>query len=295
MELITFYTKMEDLIKYRENGITTIVVGEPFFATRLPVSCDFETIVEIKKECDSLGLKLGILMNRIFFDEDISAGIEALKRYKTLEPDFIEYTDPSVYVQANKLNMTSYLAYNPDTLMCNDRDVQFYLDLKIKKVILSKEITLTEMIQIIENTNGVTEVIIFGRLNMSYSKRPLITNYLQEIKKNIDVKNRQDMILIETTRDGKMPIVEDDHGTVIYTDYTLAGFREIRSLIEAGCTSFKFDNRFCPTEAFIDCLDGYQRVLNGEDSLEIENKLKAKYPELALSSGYMYQKTNLVK
>lgn len=292
MEWITYCTDIKQLEKLKKIGFTTILVGDKTVSTRTPVRYSYEEIVEIKQECTKLGLKLGIMMNRIFFDEDIQLIQDTLVKYQKIA-DRIDYTDPAVYIEAEKLKMEDRLCYNPDTLMCNDRDVQFYQDLGIDTVVISKEITLDEMKKIAEKTTGKTEVILFGYLNMSYSKRCLLSNYMKEIHRDEDIFDRRDLALIETTREGRMPIVEDEFGTTIYTDYILAGFAQMKELMESGVKSFRFDCSFLENEMFMDCMQGFKAVLDGEEGTKVFEQYKEKYP--LLSTGYMYQKTNLVK
>lgn len=292
MEWITYCTDIKQLENLKKAGITMVLAAEKTVATRTPVRFSWDEIVEIKKECQRLGLKLGLMMNRIFFDEDIEEVYQTLLKYKEIA-DRIDYTDPAVYIEAKKLNMEHKLCYNPDTLMCNYRDVQFYQDLGIDSVVISKEITLEEMKEIARKTSGKTECIIFGYLNMSYSKRRLLSSYMDEIQKKEDVFDRRDLYLIETTRNGRMPVVEDEFGTSIYTDYVLAGLNEIKALMESGVEQFRFDNSFLKEEMFMECLAGFKSVMDGKDGLEVFQQLKEKYP--LLSTGYMYQKTNLVK
>lgn len=295
MEWITYCKDIKELTSLKECGITMVMVAESFLATRVPAHFSWAQIKEINQCCDALGLKMGVMMNRIFFDEEIEECKKALMRYNELNISRIDYTDPAVFMQARQLNMEHLLNYNPDTLMCNDRDIQFYLDLKIDGVILSKEITLEEMVEIAKKTQGSLEVILFGRLNMSYSKRKLLSSYLDEIDSDFQPQNRQDLVLIETTREGKMPIVEDEHGTAIYTDYTLAGYQELQTLMDAGITRFRFDNSFLEEDCFLACMHGFQKVLHGEDAKGIFEELKKQYSEKNFDTGYMYQKTNLVK
>ena len=295
MEWSTYYTEMEDLKRLQERGITTILVGEFFLATRIPVRSSWSEIHKISHCCDQLGLKLGIVMNRIFFDEDVKALQQGLEECKKMKIHRIDYTDPAVYIEAEKLGLKSFLNYNPDTLMCNRYDVQLYLDLGIDGVVLSKEMTLEEMIQIAQHTSGSIEMIAHGRLNMAYSRRYLVSSYLDHIEKKGSVQDCQDLVLVETTRQGRMPIIEDEQGTTVFTDYTLCSYREFQQLVEAGITRFRFDNLFCPMEEFLDCLEGYQRVVKQEKAKLVEQEMKMKYPHLVLDSGYMYKKTNLIK
>ncbi len=293
MNWITYYKENSDLEAYKRLNITKILVGEPFASTRIPYTCTLEKQKEILKQCNQLQLKMGVLMNRLFFDEDKQEVISLLKEYKTMQVDSIEYCDPMVYVEAKKLNMEHLLIYNSDTLMCNALDVQTYLDLGIKGVVISKEITLQEIIAITKAASSKVGTLIFGRSPMAYSKRHLISNYLKEIESEEDVRNAQDCILIETTREGKIPIVEDEHGTTIYSDYTLAAFDELKILQECGLSDFYFNNNFISEDVFLACLGAFNSV-DKEGSI-LRDELNKQHQELDLTLGFMYQKTNLVK
>ena len=130
---------------------------------------------------------------------------------------------------------------------------------------------------------------------MAYSKRALLSAYQAEIQSDRDLSGKQDLVLIETTRQGRMPIVEDAAGTTIYTDYTLAAYAELKPLIASGAERFRLDNHFLKKEEFLDCLDGFHQVLAGQSAKKVMEERQTRYPHLALSSGYMHQKTNLVK
>ncbi len=293
MDWITYYKEKSDIKIYKKYNITKILVGDSFSATRIPYTCTLEKIREIHQGCKQLGLKCGVVMNRLFFDEDKHTVISLLKEYKEMQVDSIEYCDPMIFVEAKKLNIEHLLIYNSDTLMCNTLDVQTYLDLGIQSVVISKEITLDEILDITKAVSSKVGTLIFGRSPMSYSKRYLVSNYLNEIRSDEEVRNVQNLNLIETTREGKMPIVEDEYGTTIYSDYTLAAFDELKCLRECGLSDFYFNNNFMSEEAFITCLKAFND--QNKDGDVLREEINEAYPECNCTLGFMYQKTNLVK
>lgn len=295
MEWIAYGETIAGLKKLQECGITTVLVGEKKTSSRIVRRFNWEEIEEFYLACQGLGLKLGLVMNRIFFDSDLADVQAVLQKAQRIDLERIEYTDPAVFIEAEKLGLKEKLIYNPDTLMTSWQDIAFYQALGIGGVVLSKEITLDEMKEIAGKIDGHLEAAVFGRLNMSYSRRPLISNYLHQIQRSEMVKERRDFYLIEETRDGRMPIVEDEYGTAVYTDYTLGAFHELKELAESGIEYFRFDSQFIEEEVFLDCLKGFQAVLNGAEGKKILEQLQRQYPKLALDSGYMYRKTNLVK
>ncbi len=295
MEFITTLIESAHLTSLKDAGITTVLIGERSCATRIPSYFSWEEIKQIKQTCDKLGLKLGAMMNCIFFDSQIDNCAQVLKEYANIGVDCIEYSDPCVYIEAQKQGLTHLLTYNPDTLNCNYLDVQAMLDTGIKSAVLSKEITCDEMVEIRENTQGEIEAIVFGRQVMSYSKRRMLTNYMEYLGKNIDLHNKKDLWLIETTRSGRMPIIQDEHGTAIFSETTLGAYEYVTRIVTSGITRLRLDNQFIDHDVFILCCKAFKEVLFGANGKEVFDQINQNYPQLNLSSGYMNQKTNLVK
>ena len=131
-----------------------------------------------------------VLVNRFFVEEELEALREHLQRLKDLDVDGIYYGDEGVYQEAKALGIENRLIYNPDTLITNHSDVQYYLDEGISMVTISKEITLDEICAIAKKVQGECEVIIHGRLNMMHSKRNLLSNYFSFLgnKKILEIR-----------------------------------------------------------------------------------------------------------
>ena len=95
----------------------------------------------------------------------------------------IYYGDEGVLYEAARLDMKDRLIYNPDTLITNAMDMQYYLDEGIRMATISKEITLQEMCTVARDVQGECEVVLHGRLNMMHSKRKLLSAYMEFLGK----------------------------------------------------------------------------------------------------------------
>lgn len=294
-ELWSTINKIEDILLLKEAGATGIIVGENFHGTRLTTAFSLEDIQKIDEICFENNLKLLIKMNRIYIDGEFEKAKIYLNFLSTLHVHGIFFNDLGLYVIAKKMgqNMERKMIYDPDTIVTNHFDVNYHLDKGLLAVVLSKEITKEEMIMIASQAKGPTCVIVHGYLNMSYAKRKLISNYFEFLGKDYPAYEKRSLYLIEEHREGKMPIIEDDQGTMVFTDYVQESFDEILSLRDAGVQCFILDGIFLKSEPIIDAVKMYREILNGGDNLK--SQYYEQYSDLSLSTGYMEKATNLVK
>lgn len=292
-ELLSTIFSKEDIVRVKEVGATAIIIGDKFHGSRLTTVFSKDEIKEIVEIAFLNDLKVYVKMNRMYVDSELNDALDYLRFLKEINVSNIFYNDLSVYILAKSLNIEDKLVYDPDTIVTNSHDVNYHLGKGIYGVILSKEITKEEMILISNKSNGNVGVILHGYLNMSYSKRKLIQNYFEHLEKDVQVDDKRSLYLIEQTRDGKMPIIEDEQGTMIFTDYVQESFDEVKELYENNVRIFIVDGIFLNSEQVIDALKGYSNILNNIDYNKED--YYEKYKELPLSTGYMEKATNLVK
>lgn len=296
MNFITTPYTFGDLETLKKAGAGSVVIATPFFSVRGAVTFPIVELPVIKQECLRVGLAMYVLVNRFFVEEELEQLRDHLAFLKELDVDGIYYGDEGVLFEAMKLEIASKLIYNPDTLITNKEDVQYYLDEGIQMVSISKEITLEEICHIAKEVQGECEVIIHGRLNMMHSKRTLLSNYLDFIGKREDLKDAHDLYIMEETREEHMPILEDEQGTHVFTGFTLSSFDEIRDMQAAGIRHMRIDGIFKDIEYICEMLRLYQEVLAGErNGRATYQEMQKKYPQDVLSHGFYYTKTSKVK
>ena len=285
-----------DIQKLQTAGAQSVLIAVPFFSARGAVCFPIEKLADIKAECIRCQVHMYVLVNRIFVEEELDALREFLKLLKQLDVEGIYYGDEGVLYEAQRLDMKDRLIYNPDTLITNAMDMQYYLEEGIRMATISKEITLQEMCGIARDVQGECEVILHGRLNMMHSKRKLLTAYMDFLGKKEPVQDNHQLYLMEETRDDHMPIVEDALGTHVFTGFTLVSFEEIRELYEAGVRHFRIDGIFHDIEYVCEALRLYQDVLKGvRDGRQTYQEYEKKYKEDHVSHGFYYTKTSKVK
>ena len=292
MKSIVSIHSMNEINSVKALGVSTVMVGLKDFQSGSDGVFALEDVKTLKEACDEKELGLMVMMNRLYFDEETEAVEAAVETLLNMGCRIL-YCDPMVYLHAVKLGKVNQLVYDSSTLMCNSRDVSLMQSFGLDSVVLSREITLEEICEIAKKSVGKTIVQVYGYQVMAHSKRHFLKNYLKEINKDLDLQDVRDLTLIETTRTGRMPILEEKDGCRIYTDYILCAIKELDAMKESGVEEILLDGLFIERDEYSEAIHCFMDVLAGADAKEKYESMKQK--NAAVSEGYMYTRTNLLK
>ena len=252
-----------------------------------------EEITQSVRFCRAFHKKVYIIMDDFISEDEKMLMYDYLDFIDGLNVDGIYFHDLGIYNAAKSYGLVSKLIYDGKTVMCNSLDTAFLLDKGIDSIVISRELTYPEVKEILKNHSGRIDLQIFGHLRMSYSRRHFLKNYFKQIGKEYDYSGKETLSLVEEQREYKMPIIEDEDGTYIYTDYIFEMFNEIcevKNDIKRGIidTLFIDDlNLICQV------LRDYRRINMGNRSF-IKESFMHNHPG-NYSTGYFYQKTNISK
>ncbi len=210
------------------------------------------TVNILAHEADFDGLKDYILyLDKIGVDAVIVADVGIIKLIRDIAPNL----DIHVSTQANVTNSYS---------------VKFFKDLGVKRIVLARELSITEIKKIHEEMPDIElEAFVHGAMCISYSGRCLLSNYFtgRDSNRGACVQAcRWEYTITEKSRQGQQfPIEEDERGTYILNSKDLCMINHLKELEEAGVCSFKIEGRM-KSEYYVACtVNAYKRALNGED------------------------------
>ena len=289
MELLLTLRKIEMLEKVLP-FVDGIICGK-YFTSAYRFS--LEELSSIRRYCRKMGKKFYIVMDNFISEDEKMLMYEYLDFIDSLDVDGIYFHDMGVFDAARSYDLRSRLIYDGKSVMCNSLDAAFMLDRGIDSVMISRELTLDEVKEIVRNNPGRIDMQVFGHLRMSYSRRRFLSNYFRQIRKEYDFFDRETLFLVEEQREYRMPIMEDDNGTYIYTDYILCMFDELcelRPYLKRGIIDTLFiedENRIAQI-----CRD-YRRIDENNRDF-IRESFYHNCPD-HYDTGYLYLKTNITK
>lgn len=242
--------KLEYAIKY---GADAVYLGVVDFSLRAMRKGELITFDNLKKAIDlahSLNSKAYMTLNIFAFNNDIDNLEKSIDIIKDANPDAIILSDFGVFrtVRKHIPDMPIHISTQANTL--NYEAVRFWQDNGAKRVILARELPISDVAKIREKVPDIElEVFVHGAQCVSFSGRCLLSDYMTDNERKANQGNctqpcRWSYKLVEQTRpDQYFEINQNERGTHILSPKDLCLVEHLQKLIDAGIDSFKVEGR----------------------------------------------------
>lgn len=189
-----------------------------------------------------------LFINRILDNESIDHLKEDLLRIDE-NVEGICFTDLGVLQVVKDLGLSLKLIYMQNHSTTNVHSINYYLKY-VDSVLVSTDITKSEILFILENADKPLVVPYFSLVDAMYSRRKLLTNFEEEFKLE---KNKEE-VLHEGISGKDFLAIENEYGTVMYAKK----FIDYREISHTNIL-YRFVNPLGLDKETL------ERVLNGED------------------------------
>ncbi|MCD5385318.1 U32 family peptidase C-terminal domain-containing protein [Candidatus Gracilibacteria bacterium] len=278
LELLMPAGNLEKLKFAYAYGADACYVGVPMFSLRARTNAfTMNTIKEAVDYAHNLGKKIYFTANIYAHNMKIKPFLAQFRKMVEMGPDAFIMADPGLIhiVREEFPDVEVHLSVQANNT--NWAQAKFWYSMGIKRIILSREISIREMKEIHEAVpNMELEAFVHGAICMAYSGRCLISNYLSnrdpnqgtcshscrwEYKVFKDEKTEEELEVVtgrpedyqeltgnfyleEKERPGElMEIDEDQYGTYLMNSRDLCAIDYIEELADAGIISFKVEGR----------------------------------------------------
>lgn len=208
----------ENELSYPVDGY---VLGVGNYAYGFEVSHDVTDFKRIKK--DYPNRELYASLNRLIFNEEIAGYKKVLTELDKVGLDGIIVGD----VAALTYGLKTPIILDQAHLNNSAQTINYYHDNGVSGVVLTNDITLTEINDIKKRTKARLFKTVFGLSHLSTSARHLVSNYLDYF--NIK-SNSKAYFIAEEKSDDYYRVIEDANGTYIYNAKVLNLLREFGKL-----------------------------------------------------------------
>lgn len=261
-------------------GADAVYAGQPRYSLRVRNN-------EFSKEAVLAdGITEAHAMGKLFFlasniaphNSKLKTYIDDLEPIIDMGPDALIMSDPGLIMMVRERWPDQTIHLSVQSNVVNYAAVKFWQNLGLKRIILSRELSLKEVAEIREKCPDIElETFVHGALCIAYSGRCLLSGYMSHRDSNQGActntcrwkyethEARQTstgdtvaiatpeisgpvesplFLLEEQNRPGElMPAFEDEHGTYIMNSKDLRAVQHVEKLTQTGIDSFKIEGR----------------------------------------------------
>ncbi len=232
---------------------------------------EMEELVEF---AHGLGKKVYVTMNIFPRNNDFEEIKEALIYYDKINVDAVIVSDAGIVALWNELKLTMELHLSTQANTLNKYSAKFWADQGVSRVILARELSISEIREIrgFLPKEVELEMFVHGAMCISYSGRCLLSNYLTKRDSNNGEcvqACRWDFKLVEKSRENApMDIEEDSRGTYIMNSKDLKLIEHIKEIIDAGVSSLKVEGRMKSEYYVATVINAYRKAVDSAESGE---------------------------
>lgn len=262
----------EEAERFAQSGADAMLIPVSGLSVRQEPELDAEELRRVIHSLQKMNVKVYLNVLKILHATDLARAELLMDLAVEEKVDGLYIADEGWIVLARDAGYQGELIYQPETLVTNGMDAQFYIDQGLSAVSLAHELSLAEIEACAKDCSHL-EVLVYGYYSWMSSRRPLVSNYLREIcleKKVPEVTDPEhEFFLREAQRDAWLRVEERETGTTIWSARPVSSFFQMPALLKAGIRRFRIDTSFLKPEEAARIITLYQKLEQGADPAEL--------------------------
>lgn len=276
--LIEQSTKNTDLSKYTDG----LILSLKNYSSQSYLTYTFEEIEQIIK--DNPDKEIFINLNKNFFNDEIESLKEILLKIDKLNVKGIFFYDLAILQLKKECNLKTDLIWSQTYMVNNYKTCNYYHSKGVKYALLSKEITLEEIKEIIAKSKITAMVETISMPSVAFSKRKLLTNYYH----NLNKEAKKDLVITEKATNEEYQVLEDETGTNFFLNKITNATSIIKELYSCNCPYIILREYGIDHELFKELLIDTQKYIEGRCQ---DEEYINKYKNLNDFTNFFFKKT----
>lgn len=227
-------------------------------------------------------IEIFVKMDKNIFNKEIDEIRRVLLELEQMSICGVFFYDLAILELKQELSLSLDLVWSQTHMVTNTRTCDYYFHQGVHYALLSKEITLDEIVSIAKESSISTIVEVVSLPSVGYSRRRLVHNYYEDLGE----KGSSTLSVLEKITNKNYLVKEEENGTGFLLDEVLNGTSVISSLYQADVDYVLFREEGIPS--FLELLhDTKKYIVDGcSDASYVE-----KYKKLGDSTGFFFKKT----
>lgn len=250
-------------------GVHQIFVGIKNFSTYCECLLSINEIKQLIKQKNKT--KIYVNINKYFFEHEIKELQDLLVALSNLSIDGIIFSDFAIPQILFEKNIKIYLIYNPETLITNYGQFDFYLKNNINEVCLARELQKSEIQEMAKHKNKIKiQIQACGYSFVMQSKWKLLSTFAKVNNIEHDLTNKK-LYIKEVNRLHPMIIFEDKNGTYVHTKYDLDLIEHISEIKKMNIDTVRIDSFLHDENWVLDKTKQYLAAINRDKSFSSQS------------------------
>ena len=257
-----------------------LLLGLENFSVLNSVTFSVDEIRKITK--DYPDIDVFVKMDKNLFNDEINDVRHVLQELEQMSIRGVFFYDLAILELKQELSLSLDLVWSQTHMVTNYRTCDYYYQQGVHYALLSKEITLDEILAIVKKSSILSIVEVVSLPSVGYSRRKLPSNYYKDLEED----SHSTLSILEKITDKKYLVKEEDEGTGIFLDEVLNGTSVIKPLYEAGVSYILFREE--GISSFMELINDTKNYIDGGC---VDTDYVSKYKKLGDSTGFFFKKT----
>ncbi|MDU5281293.1 MAG: peptidase U32 family protein, partial [Dialister sp.] len=274
IELLAPAGSPEHFIAALDGGADAVYLGgKQFSARKFAGNFSDEEIENAVRQAHIKGVRVYVTLNTLIADKEMRNLEGYLYRLAKLEIDGILVQDLGVASVIKRIAPHIPLHGSTQMTVSNASGVRFLESLGFQRVVLSRELSLEEIKNIVESTNMEIEVFVHGALCVCYSGQCLMSSFIGNRSGNRG-SCAQPCRMPYQLVDNAGRILQPKKGKYILSMKDMMGLEHVPDLINAKVDSLKIEGRMKSPEYVYQAVLSYRKAIDAaynEDRLDLSS------------------------
>lgn len=260
-----------------ENGANAVYIGVEGYNMRAHTSnFTIDNLNEASDRCNDYNARIYVCTNTVMTNKDIRHLKTILPNITSVGVDAIIASDLGVLKIAENEDIDVHFSVQGN--ISNTESMRLLADLGVKRVIVSRELSLEEIKGIIKDSPLEVEVFVHGAMCLAISGRCFLSSYLYQKNANhgeclqpcrkewklLCEENNNDLLTLEG--DSILKGCDGGFKGHILSPRDLCMIEHIPELIEAGIASLKIEGRARPADYVATVTKVYRKAIDSYES-----------------------------
>ena len=277
----------QDLKEYIKLGVNTFLLPLRDFSVEYSKYYSLDEIKKIREKYPKIELFISI--NKNIMNEEIDSLKDILIQVDKLNIKGIFFYDSALIRLKKKLKLNISLVWAQTHMVTNYNSCNYYYDNGVEYAMLSKELRLDEVKEIISKARTKSIIELITKPSIAFSKRHLVTNYYTNVNEEV----KDEVVVNEKISDTDLIVKENEDGSTFIKNSILNGFVILDELMDTNLSYILIKEDYIDHDLFIKIITNLVYYLNNYeemDTLEKEKFIKNQEELLGNDTGFFFRK-----